>query len=192
MRRLFAGLLAASRPGLRGREHRPAASRIGRGCRGGGAAMASPSSTRGWLAQAACRPPASISSAIRSDRSRRCRWIGASGSASATATKACCGPLPDRGRNDPEAGLFYDYRARLHRFRITFTPRDGKLAMVADGGMELRDFRAGLSPARIPDRARWSRRTCCCGAGRRHGRRQGGAGCRVAAVHARRWLLHRR
>ncbi len=49
--------------------------------------------------------------------------------------------LPDRGRNDPEAGLFYDYRARLHRFRITFTPRDGKLAMVADGGMELRDFR---------------------------------------------------
>ena len=34
--------------------------------------------------------------------------------------------LPDRGRNDPEARLFYDYSARLHRFRVRFTPADGR------------------------------------------------------------------
>lgn len=49
--------------------------------------------------------------------------------------------LPDRGRNDPAAGLFYDYPARLERFHIRFTPRDGRLTLVPDGGLELRDFR---------------------------------------------------
>ncbi|MET0332619.1 MAG: esterase-like activity of phytase family protein [Dyella sp.] len=55
--------------------------------------------------------------------------------------------LPDRGRNDPQAGLFYDYAARLNRFRIRFTPyapSDGpaqqQLALVPDGGLVLRDF----------------------------------------------------
>lgn len=49
--------------------------------------------------------------------------------------------LPDRGRNDPDAGLFFDYAARLHRFRIRFRPRDGRLDIVPDGGLLLRDFR---------------------------------------------------
>ncbi len=33
--------------------------------------------------------------------------------------------LPDRGRNDPAANLFYDYASRLERLRIRFTPADG-------------------------------------------------------------------
>lgn len=49
--------------------------------------------------------------------------------------------LPDRGRNDPDANLFFDYPARLHRFRIHFTPADGKVVLTPIGGMELRDFR---------------------------------------------------
>ncbi|MDK2760054.1 MAG: esterase-like activity of phytase family protein [Sphingopyxis sp.] len=49
--------------------------------------------------------------------------------------------LPDRGRNNPEANIFFDYPARLHRFRIHFTPADGRVTMVPDGGIELRDFR---------------------------------------------------
>ncbi|MGC4028823.1 MAG: esterase-like activity of phytase family protein [Steroidobacteraceae bacterium] len=49
--------------------------------------------------------------------------------------------LPDRGRNDPAAGLFYDYSARLHRLRIRYTPQDGHLSIVPDGGLRLRDFR---------------------------------------------------
>lgn len=49
--------------------------------------------------------------------------------------------LPDRGRNDPEAGLFFDYPARLQRLRIRFTPGDGQVALTPDGGLELRDFR---------------------------------------------------
>jgi hypothetical protein len=70
--------------------------------------------------------------------------------------------LPDRGRNDPGAGLFYDYAARLHRFRISFTPYTGKplpadihsqqqVSIVPDGGLELHDFRGqpftGADPA---------------------------------------------
>lgn len=70
--------------------------------------------------------------------------------------------LPDRGRNDPGAGLFYDYAARLHRFRIRFTPYSGpalpaetgsqrQVSIVPDGGLELRDFRGqpftGADPA---------------------------------------------
>jgi hypothetical protein len=49
--------------------------------------------------------------------------------------------LPDRGRNDPDAGLFFDYAARLERMRLRFTPDDGRLDLVPDGGLELRDFR---------------------------------------------------
>ncbi|MEJ0099107.1 MAG: esterase-like activity of phytase family protein [Pseudomonadota bacterium] len=49
--------------------------------------------------------------------------------------------LPDRGRNDPAANLFYDYAARLERLRIRFTPADGQLTLVPDGGLELRDLR---------------------------------------------------
>lgn len=48
--------------------------------------------------------------------------------------------LPDRGRNDPAAGLFFDYPARLVRLRVSFAPATGKLTLVPDGGMELRDF----------------------------------------------------
>lgn len=48
--------------------------------------------------------------------------------------------LPDRGRNDPAANLFYDYASRLHRFRIRFTPADGNLEIVPDGGLLLHDY----------------------------------------------------
>lgn len=48
--------------------------------------------------------------------------------------------LPDRGRNDPTANLFFDYPARLERFRIRFSPGDGRVELVPDGGLELRDF----------------------------------------------------
>jgi hypothetical protein len=48
--------------------------------------------------------------------------------------------LPDRGRNDPGANLFFDYPARLHRFRIRFTPGDGRVDLIPDGGMALSDF----------------------------------------------------
>lgn len=49
--------------------------------------------------------------------------------------------LPDRGRNDPSANLFFDYPARLHCFRIRFPPSDGQFTLLPDGGLELRDFR---------------------------------------------------
>ncbi|WP_440975119.1 esterase-like activity of phytase family protein [Pseudoxanthomonas winnipegensis] len=54
--------------------------------------------------------------------------------------------LPDRGRNDPDAGLFYDYAGRLGRLRMTLRlPRAGQtagetLTLVPDGGLTLRDF----------------------------------------------------
>lgn len=52
--------------------------------------------------------------------------------------------LPDRGRNDPGAGLFYDYAGRLERFRLRLaagTPEaPGRLELVHDGGRVLRDF----------------------------------------------------
>lgn len=52
--------------------------------------------------------------------------------------------LPDRGRNDPDAGEFYDYSARLLRYRIGLAPAAhgpaGKLDIVPDGGIVLRDF----------------------------------------------------
>lgn len=49
--------------------------------------------------------------------------------------------LPDRGRNDPDAKLFFDYAARLERLRLRFAPDDGRLDIIPDGGIELRDFR---------------------------------------------------
>lgn len=49
--------------------------------------------------------------------------------------------LADRGRNDPAAKLFFDYPARLNRFRVRFTPASGTLDLIPDGGLELRDFR---------------------------------------------------
>lgn len=48
--------------------------------------------------------------------------------------------LPDRGRNDPSANLFFDYHARLHKFRICFMPADGRLDITPDGGLALRDY----------------------------------------------------
>ncbi|KOQ75445.1 esterase-like activity of phytase family protein [Stenotrophomonas maltophilia] len=54
--------------------------------------------------------------------------------------------LPDRGRNDPEAGLFYDYAGRVERMqlRIDTTPGTpgalGTLSMVPDKGVVLKDF----------------------------------------------------
>jgi hypothetical protein len=48
--------------------------------------------------------------------------------------------LPDRGRNDPTANLFFDYPARLERLRLRFTPGDGKVELIPDGGLELRDY----------------------------------------------------
>lgn len=59
--------------------------------------------------------------------------------------------LPDRGRNDPAAKLFYDYPARLERFRIRFTPGDGRLTLAPDGGLELRDFRGRPFTGADPD-----------------------------------------
>lgn len=53
--------------------------------------------------------------------------------------------LPDRGRNDPGAGLFYDYTGRVERMqlRIDVSPGEpelGTLAMVPDKGVVLKDF----------------------------------------------------
>ena len=50
--------------------------------------------------------------------------------------------LPDRGRNDPEEGIFFDYPARLERLGIRFTPADGRVELIPQGGLELRDFNA--------------------------------------------------
>ncbi len=55
--------------------------------------------------------------------------------------------LPDRGRNDPEAGLFYDYAGRVERMqlRIDIAPGRpgalGALTMVPDKGVVLKDFK---------------------------------------------------
>ncbi|MEG0185264.1 MAG: esterase-like activity of phytase family protein [Stenotrophomonas sp.] len=57
--------------------------------------------------------------------------------------------LPDRGRNDPEAGLFYDYAGRVERMqlRIDIAPSKpgkpaalGRLTLVPDKGLVLTDF----------------------------------------------------
>jgi hypothetical protein len=59
--------------------------------------------------------------------------------------------LPDRGRNDPAAKLFFDYPARLNRFRVRFTPGDGKFDFTPDGGLKLRDFRSRPFTGADPD-----------------------------------------
>ncbi len=52
--------------------------------------------------------------------------------------------LPDRGRNDPGAGLFYDYPARLQKLQLHIAAgKDGTAGVVSlqlDGGLPLRDF----------------------------------------------------
>ncbi|HFF3759913.1 esterase-like activity of phytase family protein [Stenotrophomonas forensis] len=54
--------------------------------------------------------------------------------------------LPDRGRNDPEAGLFYDYAGRVERMQLRIDTTPGKpgalgtLSMVPDKGLVLKDF----------------------------------------------------
>lgn len=52
--------------------------------------------------------------------------------------------LPDRGRNDPEAGLFYDYAARLERLDMHIQPGDtrsaGQVTLRVAGGLQLLDF----------------------------------------------------
>ena len=54
--------------------------------------------------------------------------------------------LPDRGRNDPEAGLFYDYAGRVERMQLRIDVTRGKpgalgtLTMVPDKGVVLKDF----------------------------------------------------
>lgn len=48
--------------------------------------------------------------------------------------------LPDRGRNDPAANIFFDYQARLHRFQMRYTPSSGRVDIKPDGGLVLRDF----------------------------------------------------
>lgn len=70
--------------------------------------------------------------------------------------------LPDRGRNDPGAKLFFDYAGRLNRFRIRFTPYTGEklpsvtasqkqFELVQDGGLELRDFNGKPFTGADPD-----------------------------------------
>jgi hypothetical protein len=48
--------------------------------------------------------------------------------------------LPDRGRNDPEHNVFFDYAGRVNRFRFTMKLGSGAITLVPDGGIELRDF----------------------------------------------------
>ncbi len=54
--------------------------------------------------------------------------------------------LPDRGRNDPEAGVFYDYAGRVERMQLRIDVTRGKpgalgtLTMVPDKGVVLKDF----------------------------------------------------
>lgn len=52
--------------------------------------------------------------------------------------------LPDRGRNDPEHNLFYDYAGRINRIRFSMTvsptQKVGAVTLSPDGGTELNDF----------------------------------------------------
>lgn len=54
--------------------------------------------------------------------------------------------LPDRGRNDPEAGLFYDYAGRIERMQVRIewpaTALDGfgALTLTSDEGVILTDY----------------------------------------------------
>ncbi|MEI9926903.1 MAG: esterase-like activity of phytase family protein [Sphingomonas sp.] len=101
--------------------------------------------------------------------------------------------LPDRGRNDPGANLFFDYPARLERLRVRFAPGDGRLDLVPDGGLELRDFRGRPFTGADPGAGTLIERGMVLPAP------AGGVGsgkvsldAEDAAVHARRRLLRRR
>ncbi|QWT18948.1 esterase-like activity of phytase family protein [Bacillus sp. NP157] len=51
--------------------------------------------------------------------------------------------LPDRGRNDPEHNVFFDYAGRVNRIRFSMTVSQDAVArvgLVPDGGIELKDF----------------------------------------------------
>jgi hypothetical protein len=50
--------------------------------------------------------------------------------------------LPDRGRNDPEHNLFYDYAGRVNRMQFTMklSPGPGQVTLTPDGGIELKDI----------------------------------------------------
>ncbi|SFW44269.1 esterase-like activity of phytase family protein [Luteibacter sp. UNCMF366Tsu5.1] len=53
--------------------------------------------------------------------------------------------LPDRGRNDPEHGVFFDYKGRLHRFRFRMTVpsapgESSNIVLTPDSGRVLADF----------------------------------------------------
>ncbi|HDS0948319.1 TPA: esterase-like activity of phytase family protein [Stenotrophomonas maltophilia] len=61
----------------------------------------------------------------------------------ATGYEGVLWTLPDRGRNDPEAGLFYDYAGRVERMQMRIDmPKGtlGTLTMVPDKGLVLKDF----------------------------------------------------
>ncbi len=103
--------------------------------------MAGPSSTGDWSAPAACRRTRSIFSATRLGSFSSLQIAPGSWKRVGDHYEATLWTLPDRGRNDPGAKLFFDYPARLERFRIRFTPNDGALTLIPDGGLELRDFR---------------------------------------------------
>ena len=64
----------------------------------------------------------------------------------ATGYEGVLWTLPDRGRNDPEAGLFYDYAGRVERMQLLIDTTPGKtgalgtLSMVPGKGVVLMDF----------------------------------------------------
>ena len=61
----------------------------------------------------------------------------------ATGYEGVLWTLPDRGRNDPEAGLFYDYAGRVERMQMRIDMPNGTLGtltMVPDKGLVLKDF----------------------------------------------------
>ncbi|HDS1039045.1 TPA: esterase-like activity of phytase family protein [Stenotrophomonas maltophilia] len=61
----------------------------------------------------------------------------------ATGYEGVLWTLPDRGRNDPEAGLFYDYAGRVERMQMRIDMPNGTLGtltLVPDKGLVLKDF----------------------------------------------------
>jgi len=61
----------------------------------------------------------------------------------ATGYEGVLWTLPDRGRNDPEAGLFYDYAGRVERMRLRIdlpAGKPGTVTLVPDKGLVLKDF----------------------------------------------------
>ena len=60
--------------------------------------------------------------------------------------------LPDRGRNDPEHNVFFDYRGRLHRFKFTMKPAVWEPAAPAIPAERDRDgaSRSGIAAEAAP------------------------------------------